>query len=68
MLLRLYKGYKIFVTKERTTKLTKRYVGPFRIIRGVGKLAYQLEIATSLEDPPSIYNSPTGALYDPRPI
>lgn len=40
VLLRLHKGYKISATEGIITKLTQQYVGPFRIIKKVGRLAY----------------------------
>ena len=44
VLLRLHKGYKIPATEGIITKLTQQYVGPFRIIERVGRLAYRLQI------------------------
>ena len=43
-LLRLHKGYSIPSTMKITTKLAQQYVGPFRIVERVGRLAYRLEI------------------------
>ena len=43
-LLRLHKGYSIPSTIKITTKLAQQYVGPFRVIERIGRLAYCLEI------------------------
>ena len=44
VLLRLHRGYKIPATEGIITKLTQQYVGPFRIIEKVGRLAYRLQV------------------------
>ena len=43
-LLRLHKRYSIPATARVTKKLTQQYVGPFRIMEKVGRLAYRLDI------------------------
>ena len=43
-LLRLHKGYKIPSTLGVTKKLAQQYVGPFRVLERMGKLAYKLEV------------------------
>ena len=43
-LVRLHKGYEIPSTLGVTKKLTDQYVGPFKVLEKVGKLAYRLEI------------------------
>ena len=43
-LLRLHKGYSIPATARVTKKLTQQYVGPFRIMEKVGRLAYRLDV------------------------
>lgn len=45
-LLRLHKGYKIPATAGIITKLTQQYVGPFRVVERIGRLAYRLSIPT----------------------
>lgn len=45
-LLRLHKGYKIPATKGIITKLTQQFVGPFRVIERIGRLAYRLDITS----------------------
>ncbi len=40
----LHKGYSIPVTAGVTKKLTQQYVGPFRIVEKVGRLAYRLDV------------------------
>ena len=46
-LLRLHKGYKIPSTLGITKKLTQQYVGPFKVLQRVGRLAYKLDIPDS---------------------
>lgn len=43
-MLRLHKGYNITATAGVTKKLTQQYVGPFRIVEKVGRLAYRLDV------------------------
>ena len=43
-MLRLHKGYSIPFSVRVTKKLTQQYVGPFRIVKKVGRLAYKLDI------------------------
>ena len=43
-LLRLHKGYSIPSTAKVTTKLAQQYVGPFKVIERVGRLAYKLAV------------------------
>lgn len=43
-MLRLHKGYNIPATAGVTKKLTQQYVGPFRIVEKVGRLAYKLDV------------------------
>ena len=43
-MLRLHKGYSIPATAGVTKKLTQQYVGPFRIVEKVGRLAYRLDV------------------------
>lgn len=42
--LRLYKDYSILVTEVLGIKLSQQYVGPFEILKKVGKLAYHLAV------------------------
>ena len=44
-MLRLHKGYSIPFLAGVTKKLSKQYVGPFRIIERVGRLVYRLKIS-----------------------
>lgn len=44
VLLHLHKGYKIPATERIITKLIQQYIGPFKIIKRVGKLVYWLQI------------------------
>ena len=43
-MLQLHKGYSIPAIAGVTKKLTQQYVGPFRILEKVGRLAYKLNI------------------------
>ncbi len=43
-LLRLHKGYDIPATKTIGKKLSQQYVGPFRVLERIGRLAYRLEV------------------------
>lgn len=43
-LLRLHKGYSIPSTLGITTKLSQQYVGPFKVVERVGRLAYRLAV------------------------
>lgn len=43
-MLRLHKGYSILTSAGITKKLTQQYVGPFLILKKVGRLAYRLEV------------------------
>lgn len=43
-LLRLHKGYSIPSTLGVTKKFTQQYVGPFKVLEKVGRLAYRLDI------------------------
>lgn len=43
-LLRLHKSYSIPSTIEVIKKLFQQYVGPFRVIQKIGKLAYKLNV------------------------
>lgn len=43
-MLQLHKRYNIFATAKVTKKLIKQYVGPFRIVEKVGRLAYRLNV------------------------
>lgn len=40
----LHKGYSIPAIAGVTQKLTQQYVGPFRIVKKVGRLAYKLDV------------------------
>lgn len=44
-MLRLHKEYSISLTARLTKKLTQQYVGPFHIVKKVGRLAYKLNIS-----------------------
>ena len=44
VLLSLHKGYKIPSTLGVIKKLAQQYVGPFRVLERMGKLAYKLEV------------------------
>jgi hypothetical protein len=37
-------------------KLSPRYIGPFRICRQVGEMAYQLELPDNLSDVPNVFH------------
>lgn len=43
-MLKLYKGYSIPSSVGVTKKLTQQYVGPFQIVKRVGRLVYKLEV------------------------
>ena len=43
-MLKLHKGYSIPSSAGVTKKLTQQYVGPFRILEKVGRLAYKLDV------------------------
>ena len=43
-MLRLHKGYLIPSSIGMTKKLTQQYVGPFQIVKKVGRLAYKLDV------------------------
>ena len=43
-MIKLHKGYSILSSVGVTKKLTQQYVGPFRIIKRVGRLAYKLDV------------------------
>lgn len=43
-ILKLHKSYSIPFSIKVTKKLTQQYVGPFKIVEKVGRLAYRLEI------------------------
>ena len=45
-LLRLHKGYNIPANASITKKLGQQYAGPFKVLRKVGNLAYELDIPT----------------------
>ena len=63
-MLRLHKGYSIPATTAVTKKLTQQYVGPFRIVEKVGRLAYRLDV------PPDwrIYPVFSVAQLEPAPL
>ena len=62
-LLRLHKGYNIPANTTITRKLGQQYVGPFKVLRRVGRLANELEF------PPHwrIYPVITVAMLEPAP-
>jgi len=37
----------VFVVVHRTNKLAKRYCGPYKIIRAISEVAFQLELSTA---------------------
>ena len=43
-MLRLHKGYNIAAIAGITRKLTQQYIGPFRIVEKIGRLAYRLDV------------------------
>ena len=43
-MLKLHKGYSIPSSAGVTKKLTQQYVGPFRVLEKVGRLAYKLNV------------------------
>ena len=45
-LLRLHKGYNIPANASITKKLGQQYTGPFKVLRRIGSLAYELDIPT----------------------
>lgn len=44
VLLRLHRGYSIPSTEELGKKLSQQFVGPFKVLKKIGTLAYQLDI------------------------
>ena len=42
--IKLHKGYNILSTALLGKKLSQQYVGPFRVMEKIGRLAYKLEI------------------------
>ena len=61
--LRLHKGYSIPSTVGVTKKLTQQYVGPFRVLERVGRLAYRLNVPADWR----IHNVFTIAQLEPAP-
>ncbi|XP_059281006.1 uncharacterized protein LOC132034640 [Lycium ferocissimum] len=47
------KGFMNFGQKE---KLSPRYIGPYRVIRRIGKIAYELELPPELESDHSVFH------------
>ncbi len=43
-ILKLHKDYSIPFSVKITKKLTQQYIGPFQIIKKVGRLAYKLDV------------------------
>ena len=44
-------------TKQRSPKLTPRFIGPFKIIQRVGKVAYELELPNNIKIHPIVHVS-----------
>lgn len=44
VLLRLHKYRQFSIARRLSNKLKKRYFGPFKIIKAIGKVAYQFEL------------------------
>ncbi len=44
VILQLHKECSMFLTARLTKKLTQQYIGSFRIVKKVGRLAYKLDI------------------------
>ena len=61
--LRLYKGYNIPRNATITRKLGQQYTGPFKILRKVGRLAYELEFPTHWRVHPVV----SVAMLEPAP-
>ena len=62
-LLRLHKGYNIPANAAITRKLGQQYTGPFKVLRKVGNLAYELDIPTHWRVHPVF----TIAMLEPSP-
>ena len=74
-MLKLHKGYSIPSSVGVTRKLTQQYVGPFRILEKVSRLAYKLDVpndwrihpvfsVAQIEPAPDLSKDP---FYRPRP-
>ena len=78
-MLRLHKRYSIPATTGVTKKLTQQYVGLFRIVEKVGRLAYRLNVSPNwrihpvfsvaqLEPAPPPAEDPLGRTFPSNPL
>lgn len=63
-MLKLHKGYSIPSSVGVIKKLTQQYVGPFRIVGKIGRLAYKLEVPSNWR----IYPVFSVAQLEPAPV